>query len=74
MPDAVRHDRGYLEALERKLGGAAGTHEFGNFDLKPRLAREYDSASRAVHAAAVERSSDFNNRLALGRRSGDVGI
>ena len=74
MPDEARQFRGSLEALERELGEAVGTHEYGSFDLEPRPAREYASASRAAHATAVERSRDFNNRLTVRRRSGDVGI
>ena len=73
-PDEVGHYRGCLEAFEREHGDAFGRDEYGNFDLEPRPACDFDPASRAVHAAVVERSFDSNKLLTVRRRSGNVGI
>ena len=73
-PDEVRHYRGCLEAFEREQGDAFGRDEYGNFDLEPRPACDFDPASRAAHAAVVERSFDSNKLLTVRRRSGNVGI
>ena len=51
-----------------------GRDEYGNFDSEPRPAGDFDPASRAVHAAAVEQFFDSNKLLAARRRSGNVGI
>ena len=51
-----------------------GRDEYGHFDLEPRPADDFDPASRAVHAAAVERFFESNKLLAARRRSGNVGI
>lgn len=51
-----------------------GRDEYGYFDLEPRPTGDFDAASRAVHAAAVERFFESNKLLAARRRSGNVGI
>ena len=51
-----------------------GHDEYGHFDLEPRPTGDYDAASRVVHAAAVERFFESNQRLAARRRSGNIGI
>jgi hypothetical protein len=74
MPDGVRHYHGCLKAFEREQRDAFGGDEYGNFDLEPRPDCEFDPASRAMHAAVVQRSFDSNNSLTVPRRSGDAGI
>ena len=74
MPDEAPDYRDYREAFEREQGDAAGGDEHENFDLEPPPAREFDPASRAVHAAAVERFFESNNLLMVRRQSGDAGI
>jgi hypothetical protein len=51
-----------------------GRDEYGNFDPEPPPSGDFDPASRAVHAGAVERFFDSNKLLAARRRSGNVGI
>jgi ectoine hydroxylase-related dioxygenase (phytanoyl-CoA dioxygenase family) len=51
-----------------------GRDEYGHFDPEPRPAGDFDAASRAAHAAAVERFFESNKLLAARRRSGNVGI
>jgi hypothetical protein len=51
-----------------------GRDEYGQFDLEPRPAGDFDAGSRAVHAASVERFFESNRLLAARRRSGNVGI
>jgi hypothetical protein len=51
-----------------------GRDKYGHFDPEPRPAGDFDTASRAVHAAAVERFFESNKLLAARRRSGNVGI
>jgi hypothetical protein len=51
-----------------------GRDEYGHFDPEPRPAGDFDAASRATHAAAVERFFEPNKLLAARRRSGNVGI
>lgn len=51
-----------------------GRDDHGHFDLEPRPAGDFDAASRAAHAAAVERFFESNRLLAARRRSGNVGI
>jgi hypothetical protein len=51
-----------------------GRDDYGHFDLEPRPAGDFDAASRAAHAAAVERFFESNKLLAARRRSGNVGI
>jgi len=51
-----------------------GRDEFGHFDLEPRPAGDFDAASRAAHAASVERFFESNKLLAARRKSGNVGI
>jgi len=51
-----------------------GRDEYGPFDPEPRPAGDFDAASRAAHAAAVERFFESNKLLAARRRSGNVGI
>ena len=72
--DEVGHYRGCLEAFEREQGDAFGRDEYGNFDLEPRPTWDFDPASRAAHAAMVERSFDSNKPLTARWRSGNVGI
>jgi hypothetical protein len=73
-PDEVRHSRGCLEAFEREQGDAFGRDGYGNFDLEPRTTWDFDPASRAAHAAMVERSFDSNKLLTVRWRSGNVAI
>ena len=72
-PGEVHHHGGCLKA-EREQGDALGTNEYGNFDLKPRPASDFDPASRVVHAAVVTRSFDSSKLLTMGWRSGNVRI
>jgi hypothetical protein len=51
-----------------------GRDDYGNFDLEQRPGGDFDTASRAAHAAAVERFFESNKLLAARRRSGNVGI
>ena len=51
-----------------------GRDEYGHFDLEPRPTGDFDAASRAAHAASVERFFESNKLLAARRRSGNVGI
>jgi hypothetical protein len=51
-----------------------GHDEYGYFDLEPRPGGDFDAASRAAHAAAVEQFFESNKLLAARRRSGNVGI
>jgi phytanoyl-CoA dioxygenase PhyH len=51
-----------------------GRDDYGNFDLEPRPAGDFDPASRAAHTAAVERFFESNRLLAARRRTGNVGI
>jgi hypothetical protein len=51
-----------------------GHDDYGHFDLEPRPAGDFDVASRAAHAAAVERFFESNKLLAARRRSGNIGI
>lgn len=51
-----------------------GRDDFGHFDPEPRPTGDFDAASRAVHAASVERFFESNKLLAARRRSGEVGI
>jgi len=51
-----------------------GRDAFGHFDPEPRPTGDFDAASRAVHAAAVEKFFESNKLLAARRRSGNVGI
>jgi len=71
MLDEVRQHRGYRGAFEHEQRDALGRDEYGNFDLVLRPACEFNPASRAVQAAQVVRSFDFNNLLTVCRRSGD---
>ncbi len=71
MLDEVRQHRGYRRAFEHEHRDPFGRDECGNLDLEPRPAGEFDPASRAVQAAQVVRSFDFNNLLTVCRRSGD---
>jgi hypothetical protein len=73
-PDEVGHYRGCLQAFKREQRNAFASDEYG-IDLKPRpSACDFDSASRAVHAARVERSFGSSKLLTVRRRSGNVGI
>ncbi len=51
-----------------------GRDEYRHFDLEPRPTGDFDAASRAAHAASVERFFESNKLLAARRRSGNVGI
>ena len=51
-----------------------GRDDYGNFDLEQRPAGDFDEASRASHAASVERFFESNKLLAARRRTGNVGI
>jgi hypothetical protein len=51
-----------------------GRDDYGHFDLEPRPTGDFDAASRAAHAAAVEQFFESNKLLAARRRSGNVGI
>jgi ectoine hydroxylase-related dioxygenase (phytanoyl-CoA dioxygenase family) len=51
-----------------------GRDAFGHFDLEPRPQGNYDEASRAAHALAVDRFFESNKLLAARRRSGNIGI
>ena len=54
--------------------GTFGRDEYG-IDLEPRpSACDFDPASRAVHAAGVQRSFGSSKLLTARRRSGNVGI
>jgi hypothetical protein len=51
-----------------------GRDDYGHFELEQRPSGDFDAASRAAHAAAVERFFESNKLLAARRRSGNVGI
>lgn len=51
-----------------------GEDRFGHFDLEPRPTGDFDAASRAAHAASVNRFFESNKLLAARRASGNVGI
>lgn len=51
-----------------------GHDDYGNFDLEPRPAGDFDEAARASHTASVERFFESNKLLAARRRTGNVGI
>ena len=51
-----------------------GHDAFGHFDPEPRPAGDFDPASRAAHAEAVERFFASNRLLAARRASGNIGI
>ena len=72
--DEVGHYRGCLEAFEREQGDAFGRDAYGSFDLEPRSTWDFEPASRAAHAAMVERSFDSNKLLTVRWRSGNVAI
>ena len=73
-PDEVGHYRGCVEAFKREQGDAFGRDEYG-IDLEPRApASDFDPASRAIHAAGVERSFGSSKLLTVWRRSGNAGI
>jgi hypothetical protein len=50
-----------------------GSDDYGHFDPE-RPAGDFDAASRAAHAAAVERFFESNKLLAARRQSGNGGI
>jgi hypothetical protein len=73
-PYEVGHYRGCVEAFKREQGDGFGRNEYG-IDLEPRPpACDFDPASRAVHAAGVQRSFGSSKLLPVRRRSGNVGI
>jgi hypothetical protein len=51
-----------------------GRDDHGHFDPEPRPTGDFDTGSRAAHAAAVERFFESNKLLAARRRSGNIGI
>ncbi len=51
-----------------------GQDDYGNFDLEPRPQGDYDPASIAAHAAAVDKFFESNKLLAARRKSGNIGI
>jgi non-haem Fe2+, alpha-ketoglutarate-dependent halogenase len=51
-----------------------GRDDYGHFDPEPRPEVDFDAASRAAHAAAVERFFESNKLLAARRKAGNVGI
>jgi hypothetical protein len=51
-----------------------GRDDYGHFDLESQPAGDFDDASRAAHATAVERFFESNKLLAARRRSGNIGI
>ena len=51
-----------------------GRDAYGHFDLEPRPKGDFDPASKAAHAAAVDQFFESNRLLAARRRSGNVGI
>jgi non-heme Fe2+,alpha-ketoglutarate-dependent halogenase len=53
---------------------ARGRDDHGHFDIDPRPRGDFDAASRAVHANAVQQFFESNKLLAARRRSGNVGI
>lgn len=68
------HCRLMNEGARVTAGLVRGHDDYGHFDLEPRPTGNFDTSSRAAHAAAIERFFESNRLLAARRRSGNVGI